>query len=406
MPLYRDHLAQQFEEKRNEFGQDDEGKRAIDVFRDATNEVAQGWSKVDIESYLDSFDIEGALPTTEFDDTDDIVIPFEESQAWESHEGVNRWARSLLEGGTTVGVDGSQIDPVDEFEDPIALVQAVWLANSHQPGGEYDQGVETEILTPEDLYYEHPQSGLLQVDQEEVSTARYELELQLLGEQIEAVSGHDPPAVVMHDGPFVLSFTQAFRGPTRSRYGDALGKVLGASEYHRVPIVGYTAGSKASDFATMLERLDLIETDRTVRDYQIFEESVQYWGDRTPLFISRRDNSLEQLQGEYRGEQYDFTNRILFTYLNISDGPQLDRIDMPAWVLTEDLVGYVLRAVRAEAGVGRGYPEILQAADADAVISQSDRNEFLHLYQAFSEEYDMDLRWNNKALSKQRRRRT
>jgi hypothetical protein len=91
--------------------------------------------------------------------------------------------------------------------------------------------------------------------------------------------------------------------------------------------------------------------------------------------------------------------------MQIGSGPQLDRLDLPEWVLKEDLVDHVMSVIRSECGVGRGYPEILQAADADAVISRQDREEFLRMYQDFSDENDIELRWNNKALSKKRRRR-
>jgi hypothetical protein len=172
-----------------------------------------------------------------------------------------------------------------------------------------------------------------------------------------------------------------------------------------VPVVGYTAGSKASDFAKMIERLDLVDTRQSVRDYQVIESVLENWGDRTLIFNSRRDNSLNWLQTTYHGVDYDFSKDILFTYLNTSSGPQVDRLDFPRWVQEEGFVDHVLAAVRAETGVGRGYPEILQTVDADAVISRQEREEFLRMYQEFSEEHDIELRWNNKALSKKRRRR-
>jgi hypothetical protein len=61
--------------------------------------------------------------------------------------------------------------------------------------------------------------------------------------------------------------------------------------------------------------------------------------------------------------------------------------------------------VRAEAGIGRGYPEVLQQADTDAVLDQRDRNEFLRLLQNWAEANDVPLEWNAKALSKELRRR-
>ena len=65
-----------------------------------------------------------------------MVVTFEESSDWKSYEAVNNWARDQLQGLTTVAADGSQIDPVTEFEQPIGLVQVVWMANHHASEGE------------------------------------------------------------------------------------------------------------------------------------------------------------------------------------------------------------------------------------------------------------------------------
>jgi len=74
------------------------------------------------------------------------------------------------------------------------------------------------------------------------------------------------------------------------------------------------------------------------------------------------------LTTQYRGEAYDFWDDVLFAYLNIPGGDALDRVELPGWVLRDDQAEYVFDVVRAEAGVGRGYPEILQQADANAVL--------------------------------------
>jgi hypothetical protein len=64
-----------------------------------------------------------------------------------------------------------------------------------------------------------------------------------------------------------------------------------------------------------------------------------------------------------------------------------------------------LDVVRAESGVGRGYPEVLQQADTDAVLDQRDRQQFLRLLQKWAETNDVPLEWDAKALSKELRRR-
>jgi hypothetical protein len=110
--------------------------------------------------------------------------------------------------------------------------------------------------------------------------------------------------------------------------------------------------------------------------------------------------------------KYDFANEIYFSYLKVPPGAGLDRLEFPGWLLDADapsgyesLYEYTLDAVRAEAGVGRGYPEILQQADTDAVLDQRDRQQFLRLLQGWAEENDIPLEWDAKALSKELRRR-
>lgn len=403
MPLYKGKVAQELEGKKSEFS----GKRsreAVKEYRDAAKDISEKLSNQDIIDQLEDEEFPGALPTEEFEEKG-MLVSFEESSGWESHEAVNNWARSQIEGVTTVAADGSQIDPVAEFEQPVGLVQVVWMANHHKRGGEYEENAETEVLTPEDLLFEDPNSGHIQVDDQEVPLTRFELEMQVLEKQIMEHSGEENPPVVMYDGSLILSFIQMFDQKAQERYSEALSRLLAASRHHEVPVIGYVSGSKATELSNMIRKLDLVDTDQKIRDYQFLEELTGDWGDRTPLFCARRDQTQNRLQTTYHGVEYDFSDEILFTYLDIGPGPQIDRVAMPEWIYEQGLTEYVLSVVRAEAGVGRGYPEILQSVDADAVISREDREAFLRMYQDFSDEHDIELRWNNKALSKKRRRR-
>jgi hypothetical protein len=403
MPLYKNRIAEELESKKTEFRKGI-NKDVVDAFQEAVGDLTE-LSIDEIEEKLSEYELPAAVPTKEFEEKDGLIVGFEQGDDWSSHEAVNNWARDQLEGVLTVSADGSQIDPVKEFEQPVALVQAVWIANNHTTDGEYDEDVETEVLTPEDLLFENPNTGLLQVDDEEVSVKRFEVEMRVLEQQIKKYSDKEETPVVLYDGPLVLSFAQMFSDEVQERYSEALSRLLAASQHHRVPVVGYTAGSKASDIAKMIERLDLVDANRSIRDYQLLDGILESWGDRTIVFNSRRDNSLDWLKTKYHGAEYDFSEDILFTYLKTGSGPQVDRVDFPRWIQQEGLTEYVLSVIRAEAGVGRGYPEILQSVDTDAVISRDDREKFLRMYQDFSDENDIELRWNNKALSKKRRRR-
>ncbi|MFC7173939.1 hypothetical protein ACFQL0_12450 [Haloplanus litoreus] len=101
-----------------------------------------------------------------------------------------------------------------------------------------------------------------------------------------------------------------------------------------------------------------------------------------------------------------------FSYLKVPPGAGLDRLEFPGWMLNadgpahhENLYEYTLAMSRAEAGVGRGYPEVLQQADTDAVLNHRDRQQFLRLLQKWGEENDVPIEWDAKALSKELRRR-
>jgi hypothetical protein len=403
MPLYRKQLAQKLEERKSEFN-GTIGEEVVEQYQEAVQKL-EDLSKEELENKLDEMENPGALPTEEFKDVEGVRIIFDESSNWETHEAVNKWARDQIENVTTVAADGSQIDPVKEFEKPVGLVQVVWMANDHKSEKSYEEDVDIVVLTPEDLLFEDPNTGFVQVDSQEVPVKRFETEMKVLERQIKKHSGDENPPVVMYDGSLILSFVQMFDQKTQKRYGEALARLLAASKHHGVPVVGYVSGSKATELGRMMDKLEIVETSRSVRDYQALENALENWGDRTPLFQSRRDSTLNLLETTYHGEEYDFSEDILFSYLKTDPGAQIDRIEMPSWILEEGLAEHVFSVIRAEAGIGRGYPEILQAVDADAVLSNNDRQDFLRMFQDFSTEHDIELDWNNKALSKKRRRR-
>jgi hypothetical protein len=83
----------------------------------------------------------------------------------------------------------------------------------------------------------------------------------------------------------------------------------------------------------------------------------------------------------------------------------MDYVEFPAWIARAGLTDTVLNVVRAETGIGRGYPEILQQADTDAVLDAGDEQEFLRLVTEYADDVDLPLELDAKELSKRRRRR-
>jgi hypothetical protein len=213
---------------------------------------------------------------------------------------------------------------------------------------------------------------------------------------------------VFYDGPLVPSFANNFEPEVRDRYRETMARALAASKRHAVPVVGYTTGSERASLARLLRRIDDgLTSEPLVTDGRIVEGLADNWGDRSPLFVNRTiDADIDAgsgLAATYAGREYEFGDRVLFTYLD--GGDTTDRVEVPRWVLDADLAEHVLDVVRAEAAVGRGYPELLQQADANAVLGAGAKREFLALVQRFAEEHDLPVDWNRKALSKQRRRR-
>lgn len=389
-------------------------------YREAFERLAGEWTGEEIRAALADASYPGAYPTDAFEAADSIVVPHPESDDWEHHEAVNEWARDLLRDVPVVAVDGSQLGPTTEFNVPLAYVQSAWATNYHHPEGRLDRGVEGQLLTPEEITREPDTGEYRFVDGQLVGHRRFEHEGALLVERVaELATARDAgelerTPVVFYDGPLIASFANPLKPETRERYIDTLSRVVAASHHHEIPLVGYVADSSATELVKMT-RLVLREefrSDRVIPDAHVLTELMGPWGDTTVPFVSRRDGSIDALEATYEGEQYEFRNDIQFSYLNVPPGPGVDRIEFPGWLWRSDgptgydsMYEYVVAVVRAEAGVGRGYPEILQQADSDAVLDHQDRQRFHRIVQRWADANDIDLEWNAKALSKERRRR-
>ena len=409
MPLYPELVAEQLEARQSDirgFGRDDE--LAVSAYRDClrqlTDEAVEDIVR-DVGGDEDTYP--GALPTRELEVHSSPVVAFQRSADWESHEAVNEFAADVLEGNTTVAADGSELGPTREFTVPLGFVQVAWCRNGHDRDREYEDGISTRLLVPEDLT-EDRDDGRRYVDGQAPAHERYREEAKTIVECIERYADLDPPPVVFYDGPLVPSFANTFPPEVRDGYyRESMARVLAASEYHGVPVIGYTAGSTNTNLVKLLRRRYRTELREFpfIADARILDEFVDQWGDRSLLFVNRQDGAVDALEAIYRGESYEFWDDVLFAYVNIPGSEALDRVELPGWVLRDGLEEYVFNVVRAEAGVGRGYPEILQQADANAVLDTAARRRFLEIVQEFATEYDLPLEWDAKALSKERRRR-
>ncbi len=392
----------------------------VERYQDAFQRLLDEWTSEEIRAALQDVSYPGAYPTDAFDDATSIIVPHTESDEWENHEEVNEWARNIVRDIPVMAVDGSQLPPTTQFNVPLAYVQSAWAVNHHHAQGRLDRGVEGRLLTPDEVTQESESGDYRFVDSQLVGHHRFEHEGQLLIDQLsELAAGRDAgeikhTPVVFYDGPLIASFANPLKPETRERYLSTLSRVIAASQHHKIPLVGYVAGSSATELVKMtrlLWREEFID-DRVIPDAHVLTELMSPWGDTTLPFISKRDGSIDALQATYEGESYEFRDDILFSYLNVPPGTGLDRIEFPGWLCRSDgpdgyesMYEYTIEIVRAEAGIGRGYPEILQQVDSDAVLDNQDRQQFHRVVQRWAESNDVPLEWDAKALSKELRRR-
>lgn len=357
----------------------------------------------------------GAHPTAEYDawllggGRGLPALPF--GRTFAHHEEARAWAE-CLRGTTTFAVDGSQLLPWRDASVPVALVQAGLFENPHAPAPRYVKDVETELVLPEDLLGGEPDA--LDARNGEAfgySTAvvhlrRYQLEVRaivarmrhhaLLRERGQSAG----PVVAFFDGSLIVSFALKMAPQYREPYVAAALRLLRASEEYQVPLVAYIDTSYARDIVTMLGALapadgTLPET-RGVHDALLWQGHLR-WGDRTPAFLSARDDLTRMGYGDQADE-------VAFVYFQAATDRPPARLELPRWVLDAGLLDDVMRVVRAETIAGNGYPYPIESADAVAVISAPDRAQFYALLQDFAADAGLALSFSRKALSKNRRR--
>ncbi|QBD80023.1 DNA double-strand break repair nuclease NurA [Ktedonosporobacter rubrisoli] len=359
----------------------------------------------------------GARPSIEFDrwlanavlnDYHIPLIPF--GREFANHEQARQWAE-CLEGITTVAIDGSQLQPWRDASIPVALIQAGFFINPHTHGKAYTKDVRLEVLAPDEIMAEaraensdpdsYPYSEL------QVTLRRYVLEVETLlslMQQLADTRSPDDPAyspVVFFDGSLVVSFALTMPSPYRERYISSAVSLLRASEELRVPLIGYIDTSYARDFVTMLRRLDATHKQPILRETKKIHDALLWqgrlrWGDRTPAMICARGDILEGY-GTYQ-------DSVAFCYLQTAMKRPPARLEFPRWMLDDGIVEPVLDVVRAEVIAGNGYPYAIETADAVAVITMQDRNEFYGQFQNFMQKQGIKFTFSSKSISKGRRR--
>ncbi len=325
-----------------------------------------------------------------------LIMPWQQEPT--DHQEARQWALDTLKRVPTLAVDGSQIFPSTDFSVPVGAVQIGWFENLHHPARGYEKDIYFEILAPHELADKEDDASAFSGRQ--VNLRRFECECETIIAYMRETRAKEPPPVCFFDGSLAISFAAQMAPKLRGRYVSAVHSLIKASEETRVPLVGYVATSTAHDLTTMLQHLTDEERLPSLTDAALLRPHMS-WGDRTESYLCARDDQLFEEDNEH----LDYYDRLLSLYLKSTSQGMPGRLDIPAWVLEDDLLPWVIDIIRAECIVGGGYPYAIETADATAVITREDQERFYRLFQGFlEEEVGLNLRYSRKAYSKQRRR--
>ena len=403
--LYRSLLTKALEDKRDDFTSFDRAWR--DDVREYARRLrllgAKASSDVRLETETEA--APGALPSDELERVASMVVPF--AERWRNHEEARRWAIEALRERVTFAADGSQLLPGREISMPVAAVQVAWFENSHTREGHYRKQADFSIVSPaEFLEGADDNIGADTV----VSFRRFQLEIETLTRFLESRRGWrergERTPLAFYDGSLLISFGLP-QTKIQAAYVSAIVELARVSRETEVPIVGFIDQSYARDLVRLLDTLERngARRSRSLYDAQLLHAIIedgppllQDWGMRTAFCYCLR----EGLSNYFVDERHQ--PLIGFTYLQTTgDGPPA-RLDVPSWVYEAGLLEDVVDAVRAECVSGLGYPYAIETADAAAVITARDREQFLRLIQEFAEKESFAFRVSRKAASKVRRR--
>ncbi len=392
--LSKPHVLQALEARKSAFEQyERQAGLQAEQYLEALDKLAKRNQEQVVEA-LQSVPRSGACPTTERVADTPIVRSF--AHRWPNHQEARAWAYDVLHQVPVFAVDGSQITPDLSYSIPVGAVQIGWFENAHQRDGHYVKNLYFEVLAPADL--ENADAAGDAFPDIEVNVRRFELEAQALTKYMLRASGSAPTPVCIFDGSFAISFAAQMRAPLRRRYINAVLDMLRASERTKIPVVGYVDNSRARDLVWMLHWLWPDAPEPALSDGALLRGRMR-WGDRSEVFGCARDDNLFQ-----RDEHLDYYDQVHFVYLKTTRERPPSRIEVPAWVLKAGHLDRVVDILRAEAIVGLGYPYAIETADALAVITREDREQFYRMFQEYTEGMGLELRYARKALSKRQRR--
>jgi hypothetical protein len=404
--LYRNLLVDALRERRDDFMRFDRAWRE-DV-RDYARRLRglDGQTARVVREGVGAAKTPGALPSEELDQHNSFVVQF--GRSWRTHEEARRWAIDALQERVTFAADGSQLLPGREITLPVAAVQVAWFENPHTREGGYRKEARFSIVSPVELL----EGSADRLSAETVvGLHRFRMETEAVRAFLEAKKGWrgrgERTPVAFFDGTLLMSFALP-QTKIQDAYVDALVELVQVSRETEVPLVGFIDQSYARDVVRLLDALDDRQAgsrSRSLYDAQLlhasdetFTPALGGWGDRTIFYYCLREGLSARFLDE-RGVPL-----VGFTYLQTTGDSAPARLDVPAWIYEAGLLDDVVDAVRAECVGGLGYPYAIETADAAAVITGRDREQFLRAIAEFAERESFAFSVSRKALSKVRRR--
>jgi hypothetical protein len=392
--LSRSHVVRALQAKRDEFTSfESERLETRDRYAEFLQALAVE-TRAGLIGKLRGIPHPGALPTVERVAGQSIVQPF--GTTWENHDQARSWAMDRLRGVATIAVDGSQITPDPSLMMPVGAVQVGWFENPHDPDRPYVKDILFEILAPAELSPDQLERQAF--PDQLVNARRFDLECQQVAAMLRAHAGEQPAPVVFFDGSLAISFAAQMRTEMRRRYIGGIREMLRASEESRVPLVAYVDTSYATDLVSMLRSLNGEAKPPRLSDGAILRP-LMAWGDRTEAWECARDDRLFE-----DSPDLSYYDRVHFLYLKASSSNPPVRLDLPSWILEDGRLDELIDVVRAECIVGTGYPYAIETADALAVITMQDREQFYGVLQEFVQANRINWTFSRKALSKRGRR--
>jgi hypothetical protein len=404
--LYRNLLVDALRERREDFMRFDRAWR--DDVRDYVGRLRglDGQTAGRVREVVGAARTPGALPSAELDQSGSFLVPF--GKSWRTHEEARRWAIDVLQERVTFAVDGSQLLPGREITLPVAAVQVAWFENPHGRDGKYRKEARFSIVSPVELL----EGSADRLSAETVvGLHRFRMETAAMREFLVAKKGWrargERTPVALFDGTLLMSFALP-QTKIQDAYVDALVELVQVSRETQVPLVGFIDQSYARDLVRLLDALDKEQAgarSRALYDAQLLHATIEdetpalpRWGDRTIFYYCLR----EGLSTRFLDER-DIP-LVGFTYLQTTGESAPARLDVPTWIYEAGLLDDVLDTVRAECVGGLGYPYAIETADAAAVITGRDREQFLRAIAEFAERESFSFNVSRKALSKVRRR--